>query len=169
MSTGSVLNRIHEGNATQYRAHPPVASLQAVSKSYNGTEALRDFSFTLRAGEITALLGPNGAGKTTAIRILLGLTRQTGGTASVFGHAPGSGGARVCVGAMLQVGRMPESLRVREHLMLFRGYYPRPLPMGELLRIAGLEAVADTLFGELSGGQKQRVLFALALAGAPHD
>ncbi len=143
------------------------ASLQAVSKTYNGAAALRELSFTLRPGEIAALLGPNGAGKTTAIRILLGLTRQTSGRASVFGHLPGSGGARLRVGAMLQVGRMPESLRVREHLALFRGYYPRPLTMEELLHIAGLEAVANKLFGELSGGQRQRVLFALALTGDP--
>ena len=172
MSTGSVLNRIHEQEGTAapgcaQRSEPPVARLRAVTKAYNGAEALREFSFSLHAGEITALLGPNGAGKTTAIRVLLGLTRQTGGTASVFGHAPGTGEARVRVGAMLQVGRMPESLRVREHLALFRGYYPRPLPMEELLRIAGLEKVVHKLFGELSGGQKQRVLFALALAGDP--
>ena len=68
---------------------------------------------------------------------------------------------------MLQVARMPESLRVREHIDLFRGYYPRPLALAETLRIAGLTNIADKLFGELSGGQKQRVLFALALAGDP--
>ena len=148
-------------------AAPSVATLDRVSKQYGTFDALDALSFTLRAGEIVALLGPNGAGKTTAIRVLLGLTRQSSGRAEVFGHAPGAREARVRTGAMLQVGRMPESLRVREHIELFRGYYPRPLPTAEILRIAGLEAVAGKLFGELSGGQKQRVLFAISIAGDP--
>ncbi len=145
----------------------PVAVLDKVSKQYPGDKALDELSFTLYPGEIVALLGPNGAGKTTAIRILLGLTRRTGGTARLFGQEPGERAARMRAGAMLQVGRMPESLRVREHIELFRGYYPQPLGLAEIVRIAGLAEVKNKLFGELSGGQKQRVLFALALAGDP--
>ena len=68
---------------------------------------------------------------------------------------------------MLQVGRAPETLKVAEHIALFRGYYPHPMPVPELIRIAGLEGLEGRLFGQLSGGQKQRVLFALALAGNP--
>ena len=146
---------------------PPVASLESVSKQYPGSRALDGLSFALHPGEIVALLGPNGAGKTTAIRVLLGLTRQTGGRAELFGRDPRDRQARMRAGAMLQVGRMPESLRVREHIELFRGYYPQPLPLAEILRIAGLAPIQNKLFGELSGGQKQRVLFALALAGDP--
>ncbi len=155
------LQRVTTGSARS------VATLDRVSKQYGSFKALDELSFSLEPGEIVALLGPNGAGKTTAIRLLLGLTRQSSGRADVFGRRPGAREARLRIGAMLQVGRMPESLRVREHIELFRGYYPRPLAMAEILRIAGLEAVADSLFGELSGGQKQRVLFALALAGDP--
>ena len=145
----------------------PVAELRGVEKRYGRHLALDALSFSLLPGEIVALLGPNGAGKTTAIRILLGLTRQDAGHAALFGADPRRAGARMRVGAMLQVGRVPESLRVREHVELFRGYYPRPLPFAEIVRIAGLAAFADKLFGDLSGGQKQRVLFALALAGDP--
>ena len=68
---------------------------------------------------------------------------------------------------MLQVGRAPEMLRVREHIEIMRGYYPRPLSLAEIVRIAGLEGIEQRMFGQLSGGQKQRVLFALALAGDP--
>ena len=71
------------------------------------------------------------------------------------------------LGAMLQVGRMPETLRVREHLQLFSSYYAQPRPLDELLAVAGLEGLEERLFGTLSGGQKQRVLFALALCGDP--
>jgi ABC-2 type transport system ATP-binding protein len=68
---------------------------------------------------------------------------------------------------MLQVARITETLRVREHLDLFRSYYPRPLPLAEILRIAQLQGIEDRFFGQLSGGQKQRVLFALAICGNP--
>jgi ABC-2 type transport system ATP-binding protein len=68
---------------------------------------------------------------------------------------------------MLQVTRVPETLRVREHIDLFRSYYPNPLPASEIVRIARLEGMENTFYGKLSGGQKQRVLFGLALAGNP--
>jgi ABC-2 type transport system ATP-binding protein len=68
---------------------------------------------------------------------------------------------------MLQVARVTDTLRVREHLDLFRSYYPHPLPVSEILRIAQLQGIEDRLFGQLSGGQKQRVLFALAICGNP--
>jgi ABC-2 type transport system ATP-binding protein len=70
-------------------------------------------------------------------------------------------------GAMLQVGRVPETLRVREHIDLFSTYYENPLPLAEVLTIAGLEKLRDRKYAELSGGQKQRVLFALAICGDP--
>jgi ABC-2 type transport system ATP-binding protein len=68
---------------------------------------------------------------------------------------------------MLQVARVTETLRVREHLDLFRSYYPHPLPVSEILRIAQLQGIEDRLFSQLSGGQKQRLLFALAICGNP--
>jgi len=70
-------------------------------------------------------------------------------------------------GAMLQVGRVPETLRVREHIDLFSTYYPKPMPSTEILAAAGLEKLSDRKFGDLSGGQRQRVLFALAISGDP--
>jgi ABC-2 type transport system ATP-binding protein len=68
---------------------------------------------------------------------------------------------------MLQVGRVPESLKVREHIDLFSSYYAAPLPVNQTLGIAGIENLRDRRFGDLSGGQKQRVLFALAICGNP--
>jgi ABC-2 type transport system ATP-binding protein len=68
---------------------------------------------------------------------------------------------------MLQVGRVPETLRVREHIDLFSSYYQKPMPAAEVLRAAGLEKLSERKFGDLSGGQRQRVLFALALCGDP--
>ncbi len=148
---------------------PLIASFQSVSRSFGGRRVLDDVSFNLYAGEIVALLGPNGAGKTTSIRALLGLIGTTTGCVSVFGHAAGSRPARERTGALLQVGTsgVPEHLRVDEHLDLFRSYYPRPLPVPEIIEIARLKGLEKRPFGKLSGGEKQRLLFALAICGNP--
>jgi ABC-2 type transport system ATP-binding protein len=149
------------------RGHRSVAQLQGVNKNFGAIRALVNFNFSVRAGDLTALLGPNGAGKTTAIKLLLGLVRPTSGDVSVFGAEPSEPSTRTRVGAMLQVGRVPETLRVAEHIDLFSSYYPNPLPISETLAIAGLEDLRYRKFGDLSGGQKQRVLFALAICGNP--
>jgi ABC-2 type transport system ATP-binding protein len=145
----------------------PVASLHEVTKKFGRQVALDRFSLQLHAGEVVALLGPNGAGKTTAVRLLLGLSEATSGQVKIFGANPRDRASRMRLGAMLQVGRMPETLRVREHLQLFSNYYAQPRPLNELLAVAGLEGLEEKMFGTLSGGQKQRVLFALALCGNP--
>jgi ABC-2 type transport system ATP-binding protein len=144
-----------------------IASLHAASKNFGDVQALRQVNFAVRAGELVALLGPNGAGKTTAVKLFLGLAKPTAGTVSVFGGDPVDPQVRTRIGAMLQVARVPETLRVREHIDLFSSYYPKPLPLAETLALAGLEEIKNREFGELSGGQRQRVLFALALCGDP--
>ena len=144
-----------------------VASLEGVNKNYGAVRALRGVDFRVQAGEIVALLGPNGAGKTTAVKLLLGLMPPNSGRARVFGCDPTNPENRMRTGAMLQVGRVPETLRVREHIDLFSSYYTKRLPLAEVLAAAGLEKLSDRKFGDLSGGQKQRVLFALAICGDP--
>jgi ABC-2 type transport system ATP-binding protein len=144
-----------------------IASARDVKKSYGDVIALNHLNMEIRAGELLALLGPNGAGKTTLVRLLLGSVRPDAGSVSVFGADPHSGEMQMRVGAMLQVGRVPETLKVREHIDLFSSYYPNPLPLDEVLTIAGLTEIKDRAYGELSGGQKQRVLFALAVCGNP--
>lgn len=144
-----------------------VASLEKVNKNYGNVRALRAVDFQVRAGEVVALLGPNGAGKTTAVKLLLGLMPPNSGRARVFGGDPTNPDNRMRTGAMLQVGRVPETLRVGEHIDLFSSYYKRPMAADEVLAAAGLEKLRDRKFGDLSGGQRQRVLFALAICGDP--
>jgi ABC-2 type transport system ATP-binding protein len=144
-----------------------VASLQGVSKNYGEVRALRNVNFSVRAGQVVALLGPNGAGKTTAVKLLLGLIQPNSGTTRVFGGDPTNPQNRMRTGAMLQVGRVPETLRVGEHIDLFSSYYAKPMPVGQVLAAAGLEKLRDRKFGDLSGGQRQRTLFALAICGDP--
>jgi ABC-2 type transport system ATP-binding protein len=155
---------------TAHEATPAetVASLTNVTKRYaNGVTALDNLSLSLRRGEIVALLGPNGAGKSTAVKLLMGLSSPTSGEVRIFAADPRHTAARLRTGVMLQIGRAPEMLRVREHITLFRGYYPNPMAYDALIKAAGLEGIEERFFGQLSGGQKQRVLFALALAGDP--
>lgn len=149
------------------KAGPVVANLDHVSKNYGSVAALRNVSLNVHAGELLSVLGPNGAGKTTAIKLLLGLAGPSAGTVNVFGGDPRNPRNRLRTGAMLQVARVPETLRVKEHIDLFSSYYPKPLLLAETLVAAGLRDIANRKFGELSGGQKQRVLFALAICGDP--
>ena len=144
-----------------------VAQLIGASKRYGETVALRDVSLDIKAGGVVAILGPNGAGKTTTVKLLLGLTAPSSGKVLLFGNDPRRVSSRQRIGAMLQVAKVPETLRVREHVDLFRSYYPKPLPAGEVIELGGLGGLENKKFGELSGGQRQRVLFALALCGDP--
>jgi len=144
-----------------------VASLEGVSKNYGNIRALRNVNFTVQAGQVVALLGPNGAGKTTAVKLLLGLMQPNSGRVRVFDGDPTNPQNRMRTGAMLQVGRVPETLRVGEHIDLFSSYYRSPMPIADVLAVAGLEKLRHRKFGDLSGGQRQRTLFALAICGDP--
>jgi len=153
--------------STPFDDDRPVAELRRAVKRYGAVTALAGIDFSVRPGEVVALLGPNGAGKTTAVQLLLGLLRTSDGEARLFGGDPRRTEARLRTGAMLQVSKVPETLKVREHIDLVSSYYPHPLSRREVAAAAGLEGIEDRLFGKLSGGQRQRVLFALALCGDP--
>jgi len=144
----------------------PVAELKSAVLRYGSREALHGIDVALHGG-VTVLLGPNGAGKTSAIRLLLGLLRPHAGSARLFGRDSRDPSARQRVGVMMQVAKVPDMLRVSEHIDTFRSYYRNPLERAELLDVAGLHGLERRLFGTLSGGEKQRVLFALAMAGNP--
>jgi ABC-2 type transport system ATP-binding protein len=149
------------------KRHDVVAELEWASKGFGAVKAVSELDFEVRAGEVVALLGPNGAGKTTTVRLLMGLVRPSAGAARAFGLDPAKAAARMRMGAMLQVSKVPETLKVREHIELFSSYYPRPLPFAEVVAAAGLGGLEERYFGKLSGGQRQRVLFALAICGDP--
>lgn len=163
----AIVQPIQLTQSTKAAGNHDVASLEGVSKNYGPVRALSSIDFRVRAGEVVALLGPNGAGKTTAVKLLLGLLQPNSGKVRVFDADPTNPENRMRTGAMLQVGKVPETLRVREHIDLFSSYYQKPMPAGEVLVAAGLEKLSDRKFGDLSGGQRQRVLFALALCGDP--
>jgi ABC-2 type transport system ATP-binding protein len=161
----------HVNHPIERRPGQVLAELRCASKTYGSgpgaTRAVRDVDLSVRAGELLAVLGPNGAGKTTALGMLTGLTVPTTGTAVLFGSEPRTLAARQRVGVMLQSSGVPDTLRVRELLDAFRGYYPAPLSLTSVVAIAGLQGLENRMFGKLSGGQQRRVLFGIALCGDP--
>lgn len=65
-----------------------VIATRNLTKHYGHVHALDGLDLTVEQGQVHGFLGPNGAGKSTTIRILLGLARRTGGTATVFDDDP---------------------------------------------------------------------------------
>jgi len=117
---------------------------------------------------LLALLGRTGPARPRWYKCCLAWRGPTRAARRFFGVNPFGGQVQARLGAMLQVGRVPETLKVREHLDLFSSYYPNPLPLDETFQIAGLTEIKDIArYGELSGGQKQRVLFGIAICGNP--
>jgi ABC-2 type transport system ATP-binding protein len=138
-------------------------------KSYGSTQAVRGISFTVAEGEVFAMLGPNGAGKTTTVEILEGFRRRDGGKVSVLGHDPATGDRRLKeqLGIVLQTTGVDPYLTVAETVDMFRGYYPKPRSLDEVLKLVGLEEKRDSRVTKLSGGQRRRLDVAIALAGDP--
>src|SRR6202162_3998026 len=82
-------------------------------------EALTGIDLTVSPGEIFGLLGPNGAGKTTTVKILLGLTHATAGTASLLGLPVSDPESRRRVGYLPEGHRFPGYLTARQTLSIF--------------------------------------------------
>ncbi|WP_342548216.1 ABC transporter ATP-binding protein [Paenibacillus sp. FSL P2-0089] len=145
-----------------------VIEMNNVSRSFQEKQAVKQVSFTISRGSITAVLGPNGAGKTTTLAMLLGLFEPSEGSVKVFGLKPADVRVKQRTGAMLQEVSVMDRLKVRELLALIRSYYPQPMEMEVLLQATGLgEADLNRYAEKLSGGQKRSLSFALALAGNP--
>jgi ABC-2 type transport system ATP-binding protein len=138
-------------------------------KRYGGFTAVRDVSFDVPEGQVTALLGPNGAGKTTTIEILEGFATPTRGTVRVLGADPRKGGRawRARIGLVLQSTSLDAQLTVAEALALYGGLYPRPRRVAEVLNVIDLAEDAGTRIGALSGGQRRRVDLGIAIIGRP--
>ncbi len=154
----------------------PAVRFQNVSKLYQGArgnfKALDDVSFDIEPGEFFGLLGPNGAGKTTLISILAGLSRATGGCATVMGHDV----VTDYVEARKRLGIVPQELvfdpffSVRETLRIQSGYFGikhNDAWIDEVLAELGLCDKANANMRQLSGGMKRRVLVAQALVHRP--
>ena len=146
--------------------------ISQLEKRYPTTYALRGVSLDVEEGEFFGLLGPNGAGKTTLISILAGLTRPSGGTASVMGHDVTADyrNARRKLGVVPQEIVFDPFFSVRETLRIQSGYFglrDNDDWVDELLHKLHLADKANANMRSLSGGMKRRVLIAQALVHRP--
>ena len=152
-------------------ARSTAVQLDKLAKSFRTPKgvvsAVRGVDVSIRAGEVVALLGPNGAGKSTTIEMLLGLTEPDAGSVRVLDRAPRDATGAGLVGVMLQTGSLLRDASVRELLTMMASLYPRPLEVDDVIRMVGIEAIADRRTQKLSGGEAQRVRFALALVCNP--
>lgn len=155
-------------------ADRPVIEVEGLTKQFGSFVAVDHISFSVGRGEIFGFLGANGAGKTTAMRMLTGLSRPTGGRATVAGFDVERQPEEVKrhIGYMSQKFSLYEDLKVWENIRLFAGIYgveeadiaPRT---DEVLRRIGLEAERNTLVGSLPLGWKQKLAFSVAVFHEP--
>ncbi len=154
---------------------PPAIEVEALSKRYpGGVLALDALTMVVPSGSVFGLLGPNGAGKTTCLRLLAGMTRATGGSATVAGLAVASDGIAVRrrLGYLEQDPRAYGYLTGREQLRLLgrlHGLDGSNLEhaVADALARVDLAGAADRHAGTYSGGMRQRLGIAGALVHRP--
>jgi ABC-2 type transport system ATP-binding protein len=150
-------------------------SCRALTKTYADVRALDELDLEVPRGSLFGFLGPNGAGKTTVMRVLLGLTRPSSGTACVLGHdvVTDSLTVRRRVGYLPQQPLFPAELTARQVLRYARGFFPRDRDASieddieAALDLVGLTGKAESHAGALSGGQRQRLGIAQAQIHRP--
>ncbi|MCM2415478.1 ABC transporter ATP-binding protein [Streptomyces sp. RKAG290] len=140
-----------------------------LTKDYGGTRAVDRLTFRVRPGRVTGFLGPNGAGKSTTMRLVLGLDRPTGGTATIGGRAYAELDDPLRrVGVLLDPQAAHGSRTARNHLLaLATSNGMGAGRVEEVLDEAGLGQVAGRRIKTFSLGMRQRLGIAAALLGDP--
>jgi ABC-2 type transport system ATP-binding protein len=151
----------------------PVIATAGLTKRYPRVTALDQLDVTVEEG-VTGLVGANGAGKSTLIKILLGLTEATSGTAHVLGHDVATDGARIrsLVGYMPEHDCLPADTSASDLVVHMGQMSGLPYPAArerasEVLRHVGLAEERYRPIGGYSTGMRQRAKLAQALVHDP--
>ena len=145
-------------------------TIESLSKKYAGRLVVDDVSFTAGTGRVTGFLGPNGAGKSVSMRMMVGLTRPTSGSATFsgrrFSDLPNPGRE---VGVMLDASAQHAGRTGRAILSIAQQMMGVPADrVSELLDVVGLtESESERRVGSYSLGMRQRLGIAVALVGDP--
>lgn len=149
-------------------------SARGLTRHYGDVVAAQDVSFDVEPGEVFGFMGHNGAGKTTTLKMLLGLTRPTRGTASILGHDVVTHSLevrRVC-GFLPASYALPPDMSARQFLVYVAAMFDLPADESHaraaaLLEQFGLTHAADRKLRGFSTGMLQKVGLAQALVNQP--
>ncbi len=145
-------------------------TIEGLTKRYGAFTAVDDITFTARAGRVTGFLGPNGAGKSTTLRVMVGLTAPTSGSATIdgrrFADLPNPG---LEVGVLLDASALHAGRTGREILTIAqRTIGLSASRVGEMTHLVSLsDDEADRRVRDYSLGMRQRLGIATALIGDP--
>lgn len=151
-----------------------VVETHQLTKRYGDFTALNELSIHVERGQILGFIGPNGAGKTTTIKILVGLSRPTSGSATIAGVDCSNQASQI----KQLVGYMPDrfgaydNMRVHEYLDFFGAIFRIPLRIRrtrieEVMHITNTASMQDKYVESLSHGMQQRVGIARTLLHDP--
>ncbi|WP_310549748.1 ABC transporter ATP-binding protein [Paenibacillus glufosinatiresistens] len=141
-------------------------------KTFDGKEAVKDISMTIRQGEIYGFLGPNGAGKTTVMKMITGLVRPSAGEIEFLGNPVRAGQSLELLkrmGCIIEYPVFYDRLSGRENLELhgeYMGYY-NPEAVDNALSAVGLDLRDSRPVKQYSLGMKQRLGIARAMMTRP--
>jgi ABC-2 type transport system ATP-binding protein len=147
-----------------------VITIESLTKTYGSSTAVDHVTFQARPGRVTGFLGPNGAGKSTTMRILVGLTRATSGTATISGRAyadlPNPGRE---VGLLLDASAQHAGRTGRETLTIAQRFMGLPQQRVEevLDQVSLTPQESSRRVRDYSLGMRQRLGLATALLGEP--
>jgi ABC-2 type transport system ATP-binding protein len=145
-------------------------TIDSLTRKYGHTVAVDHASFVAQAGRVTGFLGPNGAGKSTTLRMVVGLTTPTSGSATIsgrpFADLPNPG---LEVGVMLDASAQHAGRSGREILTIAQSTIGVPARrVDEMLEQVSLTpAEAERRVGNYSLGMRQRLGIGTALIGNP--
>lgn len=166
-------------SAPAHRPTPgsPMLSVRGLQKTYQSprgdTEAIRDLTFEVRAGEMVCIVGPSGAGKTTLLRCISGLLEATAGDLRLEGETITEPPKGMAVVFQDYARSLFPWLTVRQNVELplkekKLARAERERLIGQALEAVGLADVPGAYPWQLSGGMQQRVAIARAVAYEPH-
>lgn len=147
----------------------PAVDVRGLTKRYGKQLAVDDVSFTVPTGKVVGFLGPNGAGKSTTLRMVVGLTAPTSGTATIFGKPfHGLSDPSGTVGSIVDGVNYHPGRRAIDELRISARTVGLPKSRcDEVMEMVGLAAAADKRVAQYSLGMRQRLGIAQALLGDP--
>lgn len=151
-----------------------IIQVNHLTKTFGDFTAVKGITFDVYKGEIFGFLGANGAGKTTAMKMLIGISKPTSGSAIVAGLdvATQADLVKKSIGYMSQKFSLYDDLTIKENITFFGGIYGLSRKQikektAQLISELEMQNVANNLVGSLPLGWKQKLSFSVSLLHGP--